>query len=249
MEDSPLDERAQQWATIPTSSFNWSKGRAAASDGGIIRERAAGISLYLPLVAALVLRIRRTAPRFVAVSFVLTCALYLLSYRGLPSSFQLLTDRVILGYPFRPQSGDPANIITLKPGKRADHEIRLAAEPERMVGFASYWVPKGPSPPRTRRHSIAGFTWWQDYQRGPDCGFAATPVLRTKYATSNLVVVLVWIPCWLPLVPLIPLGAVAFFRARSCGARNNKCVTCGYDLTGLTEPRCPECSTPYSQEF
>jgi hypothetical protein len=26
--------------------------------------------------------------------------------------------------------------------------------------------------------------------------------------------------------------------------RGTYCTRCGYDLTGLTEPRCPECGTP-----
>ena len=27
-----------------------------------------------------------------------------------------------------------------------------------------------------------------------------------------------------------------------------RCARCGYDLQGLTEPRCPECGTPFDPE-
>lgn len=32
-------------------------------------------------------------------------------------------------------------------------------------------------------------------------------------------------------------------RVRLCRKRNGQCLECGYDLTGLVEPRCPECGT------
>jgi len=27
------------------------------------------------------------------------------------------------------------------------------------------------------------------------------------------------------------------------------CIKCGYDLHGLTEPRCPECGTPFDEQL
>ena len=52
------------------------------------------------------------------------------------------------------------------------------------------------------------------------------------------------IPLWLPFVffgvyPLIAYmrGPVRHRRRR----KRNQCIHCGYNLTGLTEPRCPEC--------
>jgi hypothetical protein len=49
----------------------------------------------------------------------------------------------------------------------------------------------------------------------------------------------------IPLLGAFPL--VAFFRGplrRYRRQRRNLCVQCGYNLTGLIEPRCPECGTP-----
>ncbi len=36
-------------------------------------------------------------------------------------------------------------------------------------------------------------------------------------------------------------------RAERC-RRAHRCVKCGYDLWGLTEPRCPECGMPFPKE-
>ena len=58
-----------------------------------------------------------------------------------------------------------------------------------------------------------------------------------------------WCPFW-----LLFLGCVAvliydhFVRKTSLHRKRrerNKCETCGYNLTGLTEPRCPECGSAF----
>ena len=46
-------------------------------------------------------------------------------------------------------------------------------------------------------------------------------------------------------VPLAPLGAWIFCRNRRQVA--GRCRSCGYNLYGLTEPRCPECNTPFDE--
>ncbi len=47
------------------------------------------------------------------------------------------------------------------------------------------------------------------------------------------------IPLWIPLVVLAVLTAVLWSRDRR--PPKGFCQRCGYNLTGLTEPRCPEC--------
>jgi len=51
-------------------------------------------------------------------------------------------------------------------------------------------------------------------------------------------------PCWFAVTGLSAYPLVAFFRGparRWHRRRHGRCVKCAYDLTGLPEPRCPEC--------
>ncbi|MCP4594746.1 MAG: hypothetical protein GY842_28775 [bacterium] len=48
-------------------------------------------------------------------------------------------------------------------------------------------------------------------------------------------------------IPL-PVWLVVWYRAgqrRRARIRDGRCLSCGYDLTGLAEPRCPECSCAF----
>ncbi len=54
------------------------------------------------------------------------------------------------------------------------------------------------------------------------------------------------LPVWLPvsLMILFPVRSMIVGPWRERRRRNrNQCVACGYNLYGLTEPRCPECGT------
>ncbi|MHC4094085.1 MAG: hypothetical protein ACYSVY_28055 [Planctomycetota bacterium] len=54
-------------------------------------------------------------------------------------------------------------------------------------------------------------------------------------------------PLWLPFALFALYPAVAFIRGplrRWRRSRKGLCVKCGYNLTGLPEPRCPECGAP-----
>jgi hypothetical protein len=70
------------------------------------------------------------------------------------------------------------------------------------------------------------------------------------YPVSGLELSFVRLPVWLPVVLLLlhPIRAILFgpwlWRRRQ---RRNLCLTCGYERTGLPEPRCPECGTPHQR--
>jgi hypothetical protein len=56
-------------------------------------------------------------------------------------------------------------------------------------------------------------------------------------------------PFWAAVPLLLVYPAIAFLGGplrRRHRRREGLCLKCGYDLTGLTEPRCPECATPFT---
>ena len=57
-----------------------------------------------------------------------------------------------------------------------------------------------------------------------------------------------WLPSWMPFV----ICGVIFYRCdplrysrRRKREKLGLCIQCGYNLHGLTEPRCPECGQPF----
>lgn len=57
------------------------------------------------------------------------------------------------------------------------------------------------------------------------------------------------IPAWLPAIGLLigPVRGAAGAIVRRRRARRGQCLACGYDLTGLPSPRCPECGTSFAE--
>jgi hypothetical protein len=53
------------------------------------------------------------------------------------------------------------------------------------------------------------------------------------------------LPIWLLVIPLMipPIRDSIRQRRRLGRKKRNECLECGYNLTGLIEPRCPECGT------
>lgn len=55
-------------------------------------------------------------------------------------------------------------------------------------------------------------------------------------------------PIWVLFAILAACPLTAWWRGpflRRRRRRRHQCIRCGYNLTGLTEPRCPECGTAY----
>ena len=54
-------------------------------------------------------------------------------------------------------------------------------------------------------------------------------------------------PSWAPVVLFAAWPIIAFLRGpyrRAARRGKGLCLECGYNLTGLVEPRCPECGIP-----
>lgn len=96
---------------------------------------------------------------------------------------------------------------------------------------------------------------WAERSRGEKP--SSWEIKRSSYARSRvfwpyyfndeidygLRVMNVFIPLWLPLLPLLILAAVVIYRDRTRRPPGH-CRKCGYDLKGNTTGRCPECGTP-----
>lgn len=56
-----------------------------------------------------------------------------------------------------------------------------------------------------------------------------------------------YLALWVLLVPCAGISVAAWWGGRIHGGKVDSCVTCGYNLTGLDEPRCPECGTGFDR--
>jgi hypothetical protein len=77
--------------------------------------------------------------------------------------------------------------------------------------------------------------------------FAGFELGRRYHAPTLYWIVL--IPMWATTLLLAAYPAFALARAavlRPWRRRRNLCMYCGYNLTGLTRPRCPECGKAIS---
>ena len=60
------------------------------------------------------------------------------------------------------------------------------------------------------------------------------------------------VPLWMPTVVfglLLASCRPLLFHRRRKRKKLGLCVKCGYNLKGLSEPRCPECNTPFDERL
>lgn len=99
-----------------------------------------------------------------------------------------------------------------------------------------------PTQPRTERTIAVGDVVIETTAQTIWVGTDFLRPLETK--EMLLVTQSVGFPLWIPFLLFAAYPAMAFIRGpvrRWRRRRKGLCVKCGYNLTGLPEPRCPEC--------
>lgn len=74
------------------------------------------------------------------------------------------------------------------------------------------------------------------------------PEMRS-FAFGSMRMIDVTIPLWIPLFLFAALPSYALLKYHHLQKQRKPgiCVNCGYNLRGLSEPRCPECGTPFER--
>ena len=78
------------------------------------------------------------------------------------------------------------------------------------------------------------------------------PPLWSPHILHNDFGQLLWVslPLWMPTFFFVIVFFFSYdplLRSRRKRKKLGLCVKCGYDLTGLPEPRCPECNTQFEK--
>lgn len=119
-----------------------------------------------------------------------------------------------------------------------------------LVGYLR--VPKAwPQP--VHRFEFGSFRWRASLPRPLQCGLGLPPITPAKivdFGKTNPVLISASAPLWAPTTLFFAWPLWAFFRGpwrRSSRRAKGICLHCSYNLTGLTEPRCPECGTGFDR--
>jgi DNA-directed RNA polymerase subunit RPC12/RpoP len=83
---------------------------------------------------------------------------------------------------------------------------------------------------------LAGLFTWGAMQRGGSNSFAAF--------VGSVLTIILWLIGTVLAWQETPAERAA--RIKSSGKSAVACPTCGYNMTGLTEPRCPECGSKFT---
>ena len=126
-------------------------------------------------------------------------------------------------------------------GFRGGERLEIASALIITSGAAKVHLGRAPSP-RPSGIGVDGFADWA-VQRRPQ-RLSGMYWLPTWYEGARLTLVI--IPLWMPLAA-VGVPTVFLWYRRRRRRREGHCQACGYNLTGLPEPRCPECGRPFTR--
>ena len=96
----------------------------------------------------------------------------------------------------------------------------------------------GPGPMDRLEAGLSEKRRWPHFEK-VDYGHSQATTLTSPLWSLVVVFVLTLLPCFY---------VVPFYRHRK-RKKLGLCLPCGYNLHGLTEPRCPECGTPFDEQL
>lgn len=270
-EDSPrepqLDEWTQSLSITPTKMLSWHAKEWELLGGSSLREATFSCSLFVPLFFMLVARLRirticremyRPSDRFAVPLYrrmirrlvialfvlgaVLGCLACVFSHTGIPSAVRSIVDRT--------------EFLACYTGRRiADAGPRRSGDPftllfEREALTVQYSTLVDSQGLKTREFAKFGFRWKQHSKPTPSYWSSNIP-LTDPNRTLVMRTIEVSCPYGAPILLCLLWPLIAFVRGpyrRSVRPSIGRCITCGYNLTGLRDPRCPECGTPFKMK-
>ncbi len=82
-----------------------------------------------------------------------------------------------------------------------------------------------------------------------DLVYSFRPSLPGGYVDAELVVSAILVLCLFSVLLYASILRWRIIHPRAPEVLHLRCERCGYNLTGLTEPRCPECGTPFDPKL
>ena len=271
--ENEFDNWTALWLNVRTSAFQIIDRTVHLPDGTVVTERGLCVTVFLPLItllagwslivfpvcnrsrlrksiaeiarlascpASLASCLRRATLGVLSALAIFLCAVWVISYTGIPrlrAPRTLLTFDAKVSLPI--EADDPSVVsrnIELLDGKAlfatwrdVPEDVNLPQLDYEMAGFRIM----------ARSWGLPRFTCFLAYS-------SLTEAEQRMSRADKLYQQAIQVPIGLCFALTFLWPTVAFLRGpwrRAKRGTLGTCLSCGYNLTGLVEPRCPECGT------